>query len=363
MNKYINYFKSEGLLIFYTIILIFATPIDYILYIKWIDSMQNYNWFASSLIFPLFGIIFFSIGTYYYYYKNELLNSDKIKQKYLVYMGVMDGLNSQLSSFATPYLSIITVTILDKLSLPLILFCSIIYLKKTYYKNHYLSVFLTIYAIMISFLPKFTDGSKNIWWALILFTISIIPSVISFIIKEKFLTDNVNIWWMNLYISIWQFLFGIIMLPFMFIPVGKEGINYIPVNKLDIYFYNACKCQFLGINSNDTDDCSNSFIMMLLYQIMSTFINILMLQIIKDGSSTYFVLINCLKLPIQAWLGSFKVISGQNYSPVKLNDAFSFILLIVSTLIYNDKSENTEDKDVIADGSYGILNDEINNDL
>ena len=338
-----DHLMNEGILILYTIILLFITPVDYILYIKWIDSMQNYNWYASSLIFPLFGIIFFSLGTYYYYIKGRINQENKISQKYLLSIGIMDGMSSQLSSFATPYLSIIVITILDKLSLPLILLGSIVMLNNKYYKNHYLGVFLTVYAIMVSFLPKFSNGVNNTWWAVIVFNISLLPSVMSFILKEKYINDEINIWWMNLYISIWQFLFGICMLPLMFIPVGKEGINYIPIKTIDDYFRDASRCQFFGIDSKDNDNCSGSFIMMILYQIMSTFINILMFYIIRDGSSTYFVLINSLKLPIQAWLASYKSISGQNYAPVSLNDMFSFILLVVATLVYNDKKEIKKD--------------------
>ena len=339
LNNIFKYFKKDGLIAVYTILLIFITPIDYILYIKWIDSMKNYNWFASSLIFPLFGIFFFYIGTMYYYLKNQLNDSNIIQKKKLGLIGLLDCLSSQLSSFATPYLSIIVITILDKLSLPLLLLFSFIFLKTQYFKNHYLGVFLTLYAISISFLPKFSDGSDNQWWAVILFSISILPSVISFILKENYLNNQINIWWMNLYISIFQFLFGIFLLPFMFIPIGKEGVNYIDVHHLNNYFTDASKCQFLGINSKESDDCTNSFIWMIFYQIISTFINILMFYMIKEASSTYFVLINSLKIPIQAWLASYKFISGSNYEPVKLNDIFCFILLVVATLIYQDKKE------------------------
>ncbi len=352
-----NYLLSEGKIISYTILLTIITPIDYILYVKWIDSMQNYNWYASSFVFPLFGILFFSIGTYYYYFMKKIDYTNKISQKYLISMGVMDGLSSLLSCFSTPYLSIIVITILDKLCLPMILFSSIIYLNSVYYKNHYLGVFLTLYAVIVSFLPKFSNGQDNHWWAVIIFIISLFPTTASYVIKEKHLNDNTNIWWMNLYISIWQFLFGMLMLPFMFIPVGKEGINYIPINTINSYFREATKCQFLGINSKDNDMCESSFMLMISYQIISTIINVLMMHIINTGSSTYFVLINSLKLPIQAWLGSFKNISGQNYSPVSINDVFTFILIIVATIVYNDKNivKNTNDNTSGSLNKRGIL--------
>ena len=91
-----------------------------------------------------------------------------------------------------------------------------------------------------------------------------------------------------------------------------------------------------------------------------------MFKIIREGSSTYFVLINSLKIPIQAWLASYKFLAGRNYSPISWNDFFSFILLIVATIVYNDKSEIKQDVPIldlsIGDDFYSEdLNDLENN--
>ena len=64
-----------------------------------------------------------------------------------------------------------------------------------------------------------------------------------------------------------------------------------------------------------------------------------MFMMIKEGSATYYMIINTVKLPIQAWLGSFKSIAGSNYSPININNLFSFVLLAVSTMVYNNKKE------------------------
>ena len=56
--------------------------------------------------------------------------------------------------------------------------------------------------------------------------------------------------------------------------------------------------------------------------------------------------INTLKIPIQAWLASIKVIAGKNYSPISLNDFFSFLMLMVATIVYNDKKEISKKKSV-----------------
>ena len=308
-TKIRNYLKNEGYLLFLSILLIFITPLDYILYVRWIDGMSNYNWNASSFIFPLFGILFFLAGTKYLEYTGSINSNNKMEQKPLLYLGIMDGLNSLLGSFSTPYLSIIVMTILDKFSLPLILVSSFFILKRKYRKNHYLGVFLTL-GIMVSFLPSFTNGQYTHPWATVLFTISLIPGVLSYVFKEKFLDNRpVNEWWMNLWISVWQFLFGFVTFPLMLIPIKAPTGNNIPVSEIGDYFVNATVCQFGGINKKFGDDCVNNLLLMIIYQTVSTIINILMFKIIREGSSTYFVLINSLKIPIQARSASYKFLT------------------------------------------------------
>ena len=330
-----HYFANEGYLIFLSLILIVVTPLDYILYIRWLDGMINYKWFASSFIFPIFGIIFFYAGVLFKKLTNRPIQ--KCNQKPLALIGTMDGTRSLLQSFSAPYLSIIVMTILDKLSLPLLMGFSYFMLKRRYYKCHYLGVFLTVYAVMVSYIPSFSDGKFNEGWATFIFLISILPGVLSFVFKEQMLDDrNVDIWWMNFWISIWQFGLGLLLFPIMLIPLASSDIT-INVDDVGSYFKDAFKCQFSGINSRPDDNCSNNLSFLIIYNVVSTFINILMFLMIKEGSSTYYMIINTVKLPIQAWLGSFKSIAGTNYAPININNLFSFVLLAVSTIVYNIK--------------------------
>ena len=347
-----HYFANEGYLIFLSLILIVVTPLDYILYIRWLDGMINYKWFASSFIFPIFGIIFFYAGVLFKKLTNRPIQ--KCNQKPLALIGTMDGTRSLLQSFSAPYLSIIVMTILDKLSLPLLMVFSYFMLKRRYYKCHYLGVFLTVYAVMVSYIPSFSDGKFNEGWATFIFLISILPGVLSFVFKEQMLDDqNVDIWWMNFWISIWQFGLGLLLFPIMLIPLASSDIT-INVNDVGSYFKDAFKCQFSGINSRPDDNCSNNLSFLIIYNVVSTFINILMFLMIKEGSSTYYMIINTVKLPIQAWLGSFKTIAGTNYAPININNLFSFVLLAVSTIVYNNKKEIPYERIVSCDSEVEL---------
>ena len=43
-------------------------------------------------------------------------------------------------------------------------------------------------------------------------------------------------------------------------------------------------------------------------------------------------------------MASYRVLAGPNYKPINLNDLFCFVLLIVATIVYNDKEEIKGDK-------------------
>lgn len=350
-----NYFRKEGYLMFLSIILVVITPLDYILYIRWLDGMTNYKWFASSFIFPLFGILFFYMGVLYLKMRNvEIVTC---KQKPLAVMGVLDGIRSLLQSFSAPYLSIIVMTILDKLSLPLLMMFSFCFLHRRYYKSHYLGVFLTIYGVMVSYIPNFSNGKFSEGWATFIFLLGILPGVLSYIYKEKMLGDtNTDIWWMNLWISVWQFLFGLFMFPVMLIPISGSDIT-IKTSDIGSYFNDAFKCQFAGINSREGDKCEANLVFLLIYNVISTIINILMFLVIKEGSSTYYMIINTVKLPIQAWLGSYKVIAGNNYAPININNLFSFVLLGVSAAVYSNKKEIKYERVLSSESELSDLGD------
>ena len=175
-------------LILYTMLLIGLTSFDYILYVQWIQRMKNYKWYAGSFVFPLFGCFLFWLPVWYkkYITKYEFIEENKFSQKKLFTIGTFDSLNSILGTYATPFLSVLLMTILDKLSLPLTMVASCFYLKTKYQIIHYLGAFLTIYGVAVSFIPEFSNGGqvREDYW-LALYIISLIPGVMSFCYKEK----------------------------------------------------------------------------------------------------------------------------------------------------------------------------------
>lgn len=325
------------------VLLVILTSFDYILYIKWISSMKNYKWYAGSLVFPVTGAIYFYVPLMIkkFYYHKDFSTEFSFKQKPLFFIGTLDSINSILGTYATPYLSVVVMTLVDKITLPLTMLVSYYYLRSRYRDNHYLGCFLTIYGIMVSFLPELINPNYgNIYW-LCVYIVSIIPGVLSYCYKEAILKNNdLDIWWLNTWISVWQILFGILTFPMLFAPLpsGED----LKIEDLGNYFDRASKCQFLGENSNLEDNCNYSLLYLFVYQVISTLTNVLMFNIIRDESSVVFIIINMVKMPVTAFLGSFHELVGDSAENINIYDVFSFIMIGTGIMVYNYRDEIIE---------------------
>tara|TARA_Y100000389_G_C17468042_1_gene527518 strand:- start:1791 stop:2753 length:963 start_codon:yes stop_codon:yes gene_type:complete len=299
--------------------------------------MKNYKWFAGSLVFPIFGFFFFWIPVLIlkYWYRYRFSIESNFSQKKLFVIGSLDSINSIIGSYATPYISVLLMTILDKLSLPLTMIASFFYLKRRYYLSHYLGAFLTVYGVMISFIPEMLlrIPIKEPYWIAI-YVFNLLPAIISYCYKEKYLKElNLNVWWMNTWISVWQIAFGLLTFPVIYAPLPSG--DDVKLVHTGAYLYQAAKCQFSGLNSYPTDNCSNAFPIFIIYQLISTLCNILMFYIIKNESSVVYIVINTLKMPVTCWLGSYTFLVGDQAQSITVATFFSFVSIALGTLVYN----------------------------
>jgi hypothetical protein len=253
------------------------------------------------------------------------------------------------SSLTIPYISIIVLIVLGKMSLPITMLLSYYILDRRYCWTHYTGLGITLFGVTLSIVPylfKDKDTQSSNPWAIAVYILSLIPGVLSYIYKEKFLKNsrNVNMWWMNSCISFWQFIIGIATIPFLFIPLTQININ--PSNFGD-YISRGFNCQFNGEDFYNNDRCRFSLLWLLIYQLISTLANILIFLILKHGSSMVFMVLSTLKTPITGFLGYILISSNLLYTTeaqkvhIHLVDYFSLFLIIIGSIIYNIKPENS----------------------
>jgi hypothetical protein len=371
INRTIKVNKLNSKLITSILAYLIITPIDAILYLQWINSMNNYKWIAGCIIYPLFGLLYFAIPTCYEIYKNKINKS--ISKKELLEVGLMDSLGSVMTALTIPYISIMLNVVISKLVLPMTMVVSYCYLHKQYLWTHYFGVIITIFGVISAAVPKiiYTETQVN-YIAIVIFTMSLVPAVLSFIIKEIYLKKHkqIDVCYMNTIISIFQLLFGCLFLPLIMVPIKEFNLK--PKDFFN-YISNSLKCQFCGINSEENDNCKLSFVYLMSFQLFGSIANYLMFVIIKEGSSVMFIITNTLRTPITAMMGFFLIY----YNMIKFTEGESFIftwfdiisliLIVIGSIFYslnkeiepeqdeNDKNDDTLNIPLLKSDDLGMV--------
>lgn len=333
--------------------------LNYFFNIYLIDGMKTYEWYVTEISISILGFFLFQLIYLYLMIKkkNQLIEKNQVP---FMIMGFMDSLSIFLNSISTPYLTIASMTILDKCKIPLLMLFNYFIMNKQYVKTQYLGMFLILYSIIIPYIPNINDGKFGNLYYLLIFIFSLIPNVISYILKEKYMKNKIiNPININLLISFWQSLFGFVFIPLLFI---KElfQIETIYPNHFVQYLSNATQCQFYGVDVvRHSQQCRWNLFYLLVSLFLTNIINIYMMYVLQHQSSVIFIVINCLRIPIQSTLGSFRIIARDNYEPFNISYLFSFILMSVGIFIYNNSNiksnQNKEDLNDNLDYNYSSL--------
>ena len=99
-NFILKKYNEMGKLTFYLILLLIFTSVDYLLNVRWINSMKNYTVISGSILFPLFGLIFFFVPTIYLHITKRLNvnENNKVSNKDITAIALFDGVQSLLST-------------------------------------------------------------------------------------------------------------------------------------------------------------------------------------------------------------------------------------------------------------------------
>jgi len=228
-------------------------------------------------------------------------------------MGVLDGIAGLMQSFSVNYIpSGSLIVLLMQSAIPISMIISKLILKAKYGIHHYTGAFVVVLGLATVLVPSFLDGQKPdahsaaepskwivILWAVVLIA-SCIPMTLSSVYKEKALGEvEIDVVYMNGWIAIYQFIISLLL------AVPSAYATNLTAQALPANIANGAKC-YVGINSILTpisaeipaDDCGLSPLFVTLYMFFNVLYNILIIMILKYGSSNVLWLAMTIMVPM-----------------------------------------------------------------
>jgi len=257
-------------------------------------------------------------------------------------MGFLDGTAGIMQSFAVNYIpSGPLIILLYQSAIPISMVISKPLMKAKYQIQHYLGAAIVVGGLIVVLVPLFLDPSQSsssehesggtilIWCAVLVF--SCIPMTLSSVYKEKNLNDvEIDVVYLNGWVAVYQFITSAALA----VPAGYASAlkpSQIPEN-----FWDGMKC-YVGYNSIHTgpnpDNCALvAPLFVTLYLGFNVAYNILIIMILKYGSSNILWLAMTLMVP----LGSIAFTLPFKYLSLKLKptDVVGLFVILGGLIIY-----------------------------
>lgn len=351
---YLN--PKNSFLLLLTIALILIGTTNRVLFKKMLIPMYNYPYFISQLTTTVYIPIFWPVVWGLMLFTSRITPDMRAFPiwKFFV-MGALDAGSGVLMIFGGNQTSGAMQQLLIQGAIPFTMFFSwlvstpfIAHILKEqlhvrYRWGHYLGAFIIIVGIVVALLHAFlysSGASGNTVFGIIVFFLSSTPTAFSGVYKEiAFKGADLDIYYVNAWVALWQFLVGLLFLPITAIP-GFGGLTFdeIPGNLND-----GALCLFAGENSITTgahpDDCTWAWTMVLGYIAANIAYNIVILLVIKYGSAALLYVASAVVLPLANIAFTLDFIMGNQAQNLSVYDIVGLVVILIGLLIYRSTSE------------------------
>lgn len=353
------------------VVLVLARTCDQTLYYRLSEEYRYFVWYFSSVILAV-PISFVVVWYKMLCTKDITPEMRRFPQYKFAIMGLFDTSFNVFSTFPIQHLGGDLANVLSQTILPINMIGSYIFLKTRFKKVHYWGALLVIYGIMVKLSDSIgTPAFSGAFGWIVLAVLSNIPSAASNVYKETGLkADDLDIWYANAWIGVWQLLWGLLTVWTIFIPAFVAPHPRISVSELPKFVSDANKC-FFGSSVDLTDnstafeiDCvdnGNEWIadtatcrvdcdvngtpisVFCIYIIFNLTYNVLALYVFKKGSSVLFVVANAVRLPLVDALNSVKFVSGVARETIGKYDYFALFALVMAIFVYYSEPDNEKE--------------------
>lgn len=266
--------------------------------------------------------------------------SRAVPQRVWLIMGTLDSIAGVMQSFATAYLSAdgALVVLLMQSAIPSSMLITRLFLKTKYKQYQYVGASLVIVGILIVLVPQLVKGVTGVSnlgvWAAVL-VLSCVPMCLSSVYKEKALGDTeIDPIYMNFWVAVYQFLVAFPLL----VPMGYASQPAIDAKDLGTNLRNGALC-YAGINSVTTnstgqqiDDCHMGPVFVNVYIMFNLAYNVLIILMLKYGSSNILWLCFTLQVPIANL--AFALPFMPNSQKVGPEDGVGLVVIMGGLVIY-----------------------------
>jgi drug/metabolite transporter (DMT)-like permease len=261
----------------------------------------------------------------------------EMSKKPFFVMGALDAVAAIMQVFAATYLPGPLLILLSQAAIPMSMLISRYMLNAHYSKLQYFGALVVVGGIICVLAPTL-NGEGSVLWEIVMI-MSNLPQALSSVYKEIALGDTaLDPIFLNGWIAVFQLLFSLILC----VPASQASEPPINISELPQNLWDGLLC-YGGHNSvtcaDDADDgecspddCSSSTLFVTLYLMFNIGYNILIILIIKYGSSNLLYMALTLMVPLGNCAFTLNFVPG--HAPLRSTDIFGLIIICAGLFAY-----------------------------
>jgi len=332
----------------YAALYVLAGVINSIFLKKVMNSFQNYGFYLNQLtnygFVPIFGVVVL----YQVLFTKQITKEQKAFPWYkFLIMGGIDALNGYFVVIGGIHTTGPMQQLLTQVIIPVTMVGSYIFLKERYSAVQLGGAILITAGVVVSLYPtlhgKGTTG--NVPFFNIFFLCQAIPFAAGNLYKDiAFKAVDMDVWYLQFWDVFWQSLIGTLLFPINF--VLPQGARIAPTEIFtdmkngalctighDVYVPPDCSPVTLNA-TYACDDCTNAWVLLIIYMAINMLYNVFILLVIKHGSATILAIAQTIRLPLASAAFSFKWIMGKDATPFSPYSGAGLAIILVGLIAY-----------------------------
>jgi len=293
--------------------------------------MHNYPNFLNLLTSFVYIPVCFAYIIPMAYYGHIPSEQFEVPKKTIAIMGTLDALAGIMQIFGATYLPGPLIILLLQAAIPVSMIISRYLVNAQYDRYQYGGAVIVAGGILIVLGPSLTGGGDIVWSIVLI--LSTIPMALSSVYKEIALGETeLDAIYLNGWVAVFQFFFSLVLA----VPSSLASDPPVPISDLPQNMWNGMKC-YVGISSYTCDADANDdsctadkcfpqapeFVN--IYLVFNQFYNLLIILILKYGSSNLLYLALTLMVPLGNVVFTLPFVPEN--SPLRVTDIVGLVVI------------------------------------